>query len=114
MSNNESDKKEDELEVPAEDTDGKGTDGNDVCRYCAVDPCWDKELQPMLLSLFENYGGYMENRKLRHKMYTEAVKVIYGTCLGKGVRKQVPFCVTKRIRRLAPDQTYTGFKDTAK
>ena len=111
---NKSDKKQDEVDVTDEDTDGKGTDGCDVCRYCGVDPCWDKELQPMLLSFFEDYGGYMENNKLRYKMYTEAVKIIYGTCLGQRVRKRVPGCVTKSIRRLAPDETYTGFKDAAK
>ena len=59
------------------------------------------------------YSGKMENRKLRFKMYYNAVKFIHGTGLGKGVRKQLPGCVTGLIQRLAPDKSHTGYIKTA-
>ena len=85
------------------------TDDCRVCLHCAVHPCWKEEMEPVMLSLVEIYGGRMENRKLRFKMYSDAVKHIHGPGLGKGVRKQLPECVTRLIRSLAPDTKYTGF-----
>ena len=110
MSLNQSDNNLDVVvEESGEDAGSGGGDESSFCPHCFVDPCWEEEIVPVMLSLVENYGGYMENRKLRFKMYCEAVKIIHGTCLGKGVRKEFPACVTRLIRRLAPDKSHTGF-----
>ena len=69
-------------------------DLGNVCKHCQTDPCWSRELESTFQSVIDNYGGRMPNRGVRHKMYTQAVQQIYGTCLGKGVRKKVPLCVT--------------------
>ena len=42
-------------------------------------------------------------------MYSDSVKHIFGTRLGKGVRKRLPNCVTQIIREICPDKEYTGF-----
>ena len=91
---------------------GERKDDCGVCRYCDVDPCWGKEMEPVMISLLKIYGGRLENRKLRFKMYCDAVKHIHGPGLGKGVRKQLPECVTSLIRGFAPDKKYTGFVET--
>ena len=101
--------KQDGVEVSGENKGSEGNDEISVCPHCFVDPCWGKEIEPVLLSLVKVYGGMMENRKLRFKMYFEAVKFIHGTCLAKGMRKELPACVTRLIWRLAPDKFYTGF-----
>ena len=95
----------------------KGVDEEElgrVCKHCNNDPCWSRELEPLLQSIMENYGGRLPNRAVRHKMYTQSVQQIYGICLGKGVRKKVPLCVTRVIRSMAPDDEYTGFLQSSK
>ena len=99
----------DAVEDSGGENGSNGGDESNVCLHCFTDPCWEQEIEPAMLSLVEVYGGYMANRKLRFKMYSEAVKTIHGTCLGKGVQKELPACVMRLIRRLAPDQSYTGF-----
>ena len=85
-----------------------------VCKHCNTDPCWSRELESTFQSIMENYGGRMPNSGVRYKMYTQAVQVIFGICLGKGVRKRVPLCVTRVIRSMAPDDVYTGFLESSK
>ena len=105
--------KQDAVDVSAADQETEGKDECSACPHCLVDPCWEKEIEPMLLSLVEVYSGRMENHKLRFKMYSDAVKFIHGTGLGKGVRKQLPGCVTGLIQRIAPDKSYAGFVETS-
>ena len=111
--NSERDNNQDAVDVIAAEEESAGEDESSVCPHCHLDTCWKEEIEPTLLSLVEIYGGYMENRKVRFKLYSEAVKSIHGTCLGKGVRKQLPGCVTRFIQSLAPDRTYTGFVENA-
>ena len=66
-------------------------------------------MQPMLLFLLKIHGGRLENKKILFKMYSDTVKFIHGPGIGKGVCKQLPVCVSRFIRRLAPDDKYTGF-----
>ena len=83
------------------------------CRYCNNHPCVLEEVEPVLEGLMLNYSTIKTNKQLRYTMYTESVRTIHGSCLGKGIRKKVPKCVDKRIKDLAPDKTYTGFKETS-
>ena len=79
------------------------------CKHCGNYPCWEIELGPVLNDMKETYGGWKSNRQIRYLMYTEAVKHIYGTGLGKKVRKKLPLCVSRVIKEMYPDKEYTGF-----
>ena len=107
MSQKKCDNKQGVVEVSAEEKETEEGYEYSVCLHCLADSCWEKEIEPMLLSVVKVYGGRTEHRKLRFKMYSDAVKFFYGTCFGKGVRKQLPGCVTGLIRRLAPDKSLT-------
>ena len=110
-----------ELDINLSDGENSGGKGNDnveekgtVCPYCGNDPCWAVELHPVLMSIKDIYGGRVENKTVRFKMYTESVKSIHGTCLGKGVRKKVPSCVNRHIKSMAPSETYRGFTERSR
>lgn len=79
------------------------------CSHCGNHPCWSLELEPILASIDETYGSWKTNKQVRYLMYTEAVKHIFGTGLGKKVRKKVPNCVEHLIKKMKPDDVYTGF-----
>ena len=82
-----------------------------VCEHCGQYFCAARDLEPTLNSMFDTYNGWKTNRQIRYLMYKEAVRVIHGDGLGKGVRKKLPACVENMIRDLAPDDHYTGFID---
>ena len=90
---------------------GEENKENDDCKHCDNHPCVTEELKPMLLSILEAYAGIKSNKQIRYLMYTDSVKLIFGTALGKGVRKRLPYCAQSLIRSLAPDKKYTGFKE---
>ena len=96
--------------------DGKKNEGGEEkdsenCKFCGNHPCSALELEEMLGSIVETYQGIKSNKQMRYIMYTDSTKYIYGTGLGKGVRKKLPCCVQSLIRKLAPDNHYTGFKE---
>ena len=88
-------------------------DVEDGCNHCGNNPCMSVELDPLFQSILQTYGGWKTNKEIRFQMYTDAIKSVYGPGLGKGVRKRHPQCVQDKIRFLAPDQTYTGFKEVS-
>ena len=65
----------------------------DDCRYCDNHPCVGDDLKPMFVSIVETYSGIKTNKQMRFIMYSDATKSVHGTCLGKGVRKRLPYCV---------------------
>ena len=81
------------------------------CPHCANHPCVVREVEPLLVSILEIYGGYRSAKSVRHKMYTDVITHIHGPCLGKGVRRKPPSCVVKVIREMSPDPdgNYKGF-----
>lgn len=79
------------------------------CIHCGNHPCVSFDLQPSLASILETYGEWKTKKQVRYLMYCEAVREIFGTGLGKGVRKKVPTCVENMIRKMQPDKEYTGF-----
>ena len=79
-----------------------------------ADCCLAEEMQPTLLSILDIYGGRLANRKIRFKMYLDAVKHVHGPDLRKAVRRKLPDYISSLIRRLAPDDKYTGFDQSAK
>ena len=79
------------------------------CKYCCNHPCVGLELEPSLVSIFETCGKWKTNKQVCFLMYSEAVKHIFGTGLGKGVRKKLSNCVQDMIRKMRPDADYTGF-----
>ena len=85
-------------------------EGSEICKFCGNHPCSSLELESMLVSIVETYQDIKSNRQMRYLMYTDSTKYIFGTGLGKGVRKKLPSCVQMLIRKLAPDEHYTGFK----
>ena len=91
--------------------EGQEEEDNKNCKFCGNHPCSALELEEMLGSIVETYQGIKSNKQMRYIMYTDSTKYIFGTGLGKGVRKKLPFCVQSLIRKLAPDNHYTGFKD---
>ena len=97
-------------EIKAEDeTNDTSEDVPLECTYCGNHPCFLSELEPLLSSIMDAFGDLKSNKEIRFLMYKDSVKVIYGTGLGKGVRKRLPSCVQKHIHKLAPDDKYTGF-----
>ena len=68
----------------------------------------------MLLSLLEIYCDRVNNQKICFKMYSEAVKLIHGPRLEKGVQERLPACVTSVIKSLPPDDKYTGFVEATR
>ena len=48
------------MEIPTEHIETEVEEQRDVCPHCGADPCWKEEIKPVLLSLVEVYGGYME------------------------------------------------------
>ena len=89
----------------------EGSEGTDVCSYCGNHPCVLEDLDEMLISIVDTYKDWKTNKQIRYKMYSDSTRVIYGSGLGKGVRKKLPHCVQKRVHSLAPDEKYVGFKD---
>ena len=84
----------------------------DHCDHCDNQPCTVSELDPMLISILQTYEGWKSNKQIRFRMYSDAIKSLHGTGLGKGVRKKLPSCLQRRIHQLVPDKEYTGFKAT--
>ena len=91
--------------------DEERNEGTESCRYCGNHPCFVAELDEMLVSIVDTYSTFKSNKQIRFKMYSDSVRFIYGSSLGKGMRKKLPHCVQCRIRSLAPDESYTGYKD---
>ena len=98
------------VEEEGERGDEGGGEGLEWCRYCGNHPCYVQELDGMLVSIVDTYGGWKTNKQIRFKMYSDSIRFIHGSSLGKGVRKKLPHCVQSRIRSLASDDSYTGFK----
>ena len=92
-----------------EESDDSSPDVELTCTHCDNHPCVVRELEQLLNSILETYGGWKSNKEVRFIMYKDSVKFIFGTGLGKGVRKRLPACVQKHIHNLAPDDKYTGF-----
>ena len=91
----------------------EGAEEDKTCEHCKANCCLAIEMQTMLLSLRKCYGRRSDNKKVRFKMYSDAVKYIHGPGLGKGVHKKLPDCVSRFIRRLATDEKYTGYVESA-
>ena len=90
---------------------GEENKANDDCKHCGNHPCVSEELKPMLLSILEAYAGIKTNKQIRFLMYRDSTKFIFGSGLGKGVRKRLSYCTQTLIRLLALDKKYTGFKE---
>ena len=91
--------------------EGTAGDEDKVCEHCGYEPCLVLELRPMFEAIVQAYLGEKTNKQIRFKIYTDSVLHINGSGLGVGVRKRLPHCVQKIIRRFAPDKDYTGFKE---
>lgn len=91
-------------------------DDPNLCPLCENSPCiWNQEVEniaaftdPMMES-----GDY-SHRQIRFKVYQYMINKQYGY-LGKGVRRELPKCVTDEIHDTWPqsDGTYTGLKQSA-
>ena len=68
-----------------------------VCVLCGNQPCFSVELQPILSSILEVHKDWCTNKQVRYKMYTDLIRFIHGSSLGKGVRKKTPPCIQKLI-----------------
>ena len=97
---------------PNQDNDANVARYPDLCIHCQEDPCVAVGLSSMLNTIQYTYMGWKTNKQVRFIMYTECVKSIHGPCLGKGVRRKLPKCLQQKIRILAPDDKYTGFKES--
>ena len=82
------------------------------CPHCGNHPCVVKELEEMFVSILETYSGWKTNKQIRYKMYGDAIIHIHGHCLGKGNRKKLPACVENTVKKMCPDDNYTGFIPT--
>ena len=81
-----------------------------LCHICDNDPCIASQLEPRLFFWFHTLRNHKTNREIRHTMYCNSVKEIYGPSLGKGVRVRLALCLEKKIRSIAPEKHYVGFK----
>ena len=88
-------------------------DTNEQCIHCGNQPCLVPELETMLMSILDTYEGWKSKKQIRFRMYSDTIKFLHGPGLGKGVRKKLPSCLQRRIHKLVPDDSYTGFKATA-
>ena len=91
----------------------KEDNSKDICIHCGNNPCMALELYPMLRSILQTYGGWKTNKQICFRMYSDVIKAVHGPSLGKRDRKRHPQCVQKKIRALAPDEKYMGFREVS-
>ena len=85
-----------------------------TCTECGNHPCVVLDMEEMLISILQTYEGWKSKKQIRFRMYSDAIKVLHGPGLGKGVRKKLPSCLQRRVHCLVPDEMYTGFKQCKK
>ena len=80
-----------------------------MCHFCDRDPCLAVEMEPMLFGWFHTLRSHKTNREIRYQLYVNSVREIYGF-LGRRNRRRLALCMEKKIRSMAPDTHYVGFK----
>jgi len=96
--------------------------GTVPCPYCVQTPCClDQGLYESIVAKYDTMHEDNEsptaptNKKIRFELYRHATSWMHGY-LGKGVRIELPQCVTGEIMELAPAEpgtAYVGFKESA-
>jgi hypothetical protein len=91
-------------------------DDHQHCNLCCNSPCLLEEGLYEELALAYELGldpdfTFLTNKEIRFRLYRHATSWIHGY-LGKDNRIELPQCVTKEIRHLAPESSglYIGFK----
>ena len=86
------------------------------CKHCHEVPCFylqrEEEIGNYSEYLFDTEG--MGNKERRFRMY-RYMSQLYEGFLGKGNRKELPYCLVSEARDCFPkekDDVYTGFKES--
>jgi hypothetical protein len=94
--------------------------GTELCELCLDDPCIWIKMREAMLDYDDNEhdhlaaNDYPPNNVRRKKIYRQMFLYINSGPSGKGVRAELPKCVTDGCRVCFPSPTFMGFKGSYK